>query len=157
MKIKLIFSIALLLLLSACNQKTKTSTESKATPVSESEIIDSYVYLLGRAFVVRQEQIDSKEPGFEYNKFKYNEAGKADFANPNLDVAYSEAWYAVDENSAVIIEIPKIENRYYTVQLMDGWGEVLYNLNEREFPDHPYGKFALCLENTKAKIPVCEW
>lgn len=153
MKIRILSLIAVLLFAS-CGQSTKTPTDNAATSVSESEIIDSYVYLLGRALVVRQEQIDSKEAGFEYNKFKYNEAGKADFANPNLDVAYSEAWYALDENSAVIIEIPKIENRYYTVQLMDGWGEVLYNLNDREFPEHPYGKFALCLENTTAQIPT---
>lgn len=41
------------------------------------------------------------------NQIKYNEAGKADFVNPNLDVAYMEAWFAIDENSAVLIEIPK--------------------------------------------------
>jgi hypothetical protein len=136
------------------NTSSAQETNSKDKGVTEQTIVDAYVYLLGRAFVVRQEQIDLKEPGIAYNTIKYNEAGKADFANPNLDVAYMEAWYAIDENSAVIIEIPKIVKRYYTVQLMDGWGEVLYNLNERLFTDHPYGKFALCLENTKAQIPT---
>lgn len=158
----LIISITLFtgyLLLAGCNSGSNNTSSaqevvSKDTGVTDKTIIDAYVYLLGRAFVVRQEQIDLKEPGIAYNTIKYNEAGKADFANPNLDVAYMEAWYAIDENSAVIIEIPKIEKRYYTVQLMDGWGEVLYNINERLFPDHPYGKFALCVENTKAQIPT---
>jgi hypothetical protein len=40
------------------------------------------------------------------------------------------------------------------VQLLDGWGEVLVNINERNFPDHPFGKFALCLDNITAKIPT---
>lgn len=136
-----------------CNQRTNTTSANSST-VTEEDITESYVYLMGRALAVRQEQTDLDEPGIQYNIIKYNEAGKADFVNPNLDVAYMEAWFATDENSAVIIEIPKIEKRYYTVQLMDGWGEVLYNLNERNFPGHPYGKYALCLEDTKANIPA---
>ncbi|RFM26897.1 DUF1214 domain-containing protein [Deminuibacter soli] len=130
-----------------------TAVPIDSTEVTAHEIVESYVYLLGRALAVRQEQIDLRAPQFEYNVIKYNEAGKADFVNPNLDVAYMEAWFAIDENSAIIIEIPPIKNRYYTVQLMDGWGEVLYNLNERNFPAHPYGKYALTLENTTAAIP----
>ena len=130
----------------SCDRKTDTK-------VSEQEVVESYVYLLGRALAVRQELTDLGESGITYNTIKYNEAGKADFVNPNLDVAYMEAWFAIDENSAVILDVPKIENRYYTVQLMDGWGEVLTNINERNYPDHPNGKYALCLENTKADIP----
>jgi len=147
-KIKAIVCCATLILLaSACNEKHK---ESKIT---EAEIIESYVYLLGRALAVRQEVTDLSEEGIDYNRIKYNEAGKADFVNPNLDVAYMEAWFAMDENSVILLTIPKVENRYYTVQLMDGWGEVITNINERNFPDHSYGQFALCLENTTAKIP----
>jgi hypothetical protein len=41
-----------------------------------------------------------------YNVVKYNTAGSADFVNPNLDVAYLEAWVAVDERTPVVLEIP---------------------------------------------------
>ena len=54
------------------------------------------------------------------------------WANPNLDVAYSEAWVAVDENTPVILEVPKIEGgRYYSWQMLNGWGETVLNINER--------------------------
>ena len=137
----------LLLVVSACNEV------KKETAITESEIVESYVYLLGRALAVRQERTDLSEEGIEYNTIKYNEAGKADFVNPNLDVAYMEAWFAMDENSAILLTIPKVENRYYTVQLMDGWGEVITNINERNYPDQPFGQYALVLENSTATIP----
>lgn len=136
-------------LLIACGGDPK----KEVAQVEESEVIESYVYLLGRALAVRQEKIDASEEGFEYNKIKYNEPRKAEFVNPNLDVAYLEAWFAVDDNSAVLLEVPEVTNRYYTVQLMDPYGEVFTNINERNYPDKPFGVYALCTENTKADIP----
>lgn len=103
--------------------------------------------------MIRQEHIDLAEEGVDYNVIKYNELGKAEFVNPNLDVAYLEAWFAVDENTPVILEIPKIEGRYYTAQIVDEWAEILYNINERNFPDHPYGQYALCLKGSSPEIP----
>ncbi len=146
-KISLVGMLIISLGFNSCNNVKEVAK------VSESEIIESYTYLLGRALAVRQEQTDLSEEGVGYNTIKYNEAGKADFVNPNLDVAYMEAWFAMDENSAILLTIPKVENRYYTVQLMDGWGEVITNINERNYPEHPFGQYALCLENTTAKIP----
>ncbi|MEG7759602.1 DUF1254 domain-containing protein, partial [Listeria monocytogenes] len=75
------------------------------------------------------------------------------FVNPNFDVVYSEAWIAVDDEHAVILEVPEIKNRYYTVQLLDGWGEVVTNINERNFPEHPHGKFAFVKKGTNPSIP----
>ena len=72
--------IAILFL--ACN------VSKRETKISETEVVESYVYLLGRALAVRQEKTDLSEEGIVYNTIKYNEAGKADFVNPNLDVAY---------------------------------------------------------------------
>lgn len=151
-----VFIILAFIAFTGCNSGTgeKDVSEPSSDSLTDKNIVDAYVYLLGRALAVRQEQQDFREPGLKYNEIKYNEAGKADFVNPNLDVAYMEAWLAVDNKSAVILEIPEIKNRYYTVQLMDGWGEVLFNINERNFPDKPFGKYALCLENTSAAIPA---
>ena len=123
-------------------------------PLSEKEIIDAYIYVFARYLVIRQEHIDLAEEGVDYNVIKFNELGKAEFVNPNLDVAYLEAWFAVDENTPVILEIPKIEGRYYTGQIMDEWAEIITNINERNYPEHPYGRYALCLKDSNPEIPA---
>ena len=118
---------------------------------TEKEIADSYLYLLGRYLVIRQENQDVNIEKINYNKIKYNTPGLTEFANPNLDVVYLESWVAVDKNNGVILNIPEIKDRYYTVQLLDGWGEVVANINERTYPEHPYGKFAIVLKGSNPK------
>ena len=86
---------------------------------------------------------DRSGKDFAYNSIKYNPLASADFTNPNFDVAYFEAWFAVDDNSAAVLEIPEIKDRYYTVQILDEWGEVITNINERTFPSKPFGMYAL--------------
>src|SRR5262249_45247992 len=120
-----------------------TNRTGAAIVPSDRDIADAYVYLLGRALVIRQEHMDLAEPGVSYNRIKYNPLGAADFVNPNLDVAYLEAWFAVDERASVVLEVPEIRDRYYTVELLDEWGEVIANINERTFPSQPHGRFAL--------------
>jgi hypothetical protein len=121
--------------------------------LTENEVVDTYIYVLGRYLVIRQEHIDIAEEAVDYNVIKFNELGKAEFVNPNLDVAYLEAWFAVDETTPVILEVPKVEGRYYTAQIVDEWADILYNINERMFPDHPHGRFALCLAGSNPTIP----
>ena len=109
----------------------------------EKTISDAYTYLLGRALVIRQEHMDRRSDAWSYNAIKYNPLGSADFVNPNFDVAYFEAWFAVDDRTPVLLEIPEIKDRYYTAQILDEWGEVIVNINDRTFPSKPYGRFAL--------------
>ena len=117
-------------------------------------ITDAYVYLLARALVVRQEHIDRKGPGFAYNQVKYNPLGSADFVNPNFDVAYLEGWIAVDEDHPVILQVPEVKARYYTAQILDEWGEVIVNINERTFPSKPFGAFALTMPGSNPALPA---
>jgi hypothetical protein len=124
---------------------------SSTAPANE-DIKDAYVYLLGRSLVIRQEHTDLREPGVTYNVIKYNPLGSADFVNPNFDVAYLEAWIAVDDVTPVLLDIPEVTGRYYTAQILDEWGEVIVNINERTFPSQPFGKFALVKPNSKATI-----
>ena len=123
-----------------------------ARAISEQEISDAYIYLLGRLLVTRQQQLDFQE-GFKWNELLHRKPGGVDWPNPNLDVAYSEAWVAVDENSCTIVSVPKVSGRYFTVQFLNGWGETLANINERVFPDQPYGDFAVCLKGSTVSIP----
>ncbi|SEB24636.1 DUF1214 domain-containing protein [Variovorax sp. YR216] len=120
---------------------------------SDQEISDSYIYLLGRLLVLRQQQLDFKE-GFKWNQLVHRKPGEVAWPNPNLDVAYSEAWVAVDEKSCALVTVPKITGRYYTVQFLNGWGETVANINERVFPAHPDGQFAMCLKGAEAKLPA---
>ena len=128
-----------------------------ATPVSPTlsatEISDSYIYLLGRLLVLRQQQLDFQE-GFKWNGLVHRKPGEVDWPNPNLDVAYSEAWVAVDEKSCLVVSVPKITGRYYTVQFLNGWGETVANINERVFPQHPNAEFAICLEGSQVTVPA---
>jgi hypothetical protein len=155
---KYLLFIATVFLFISCKKETNTATtpsaasENRATP-SDQDIIDAYTYLYGRYLVIQQENHDINVEKVGYNKIKYNPLGSAQFVNPNLDVAYLEAWIAVDKDHAVILNVPKIEGRYYTAQLLDGWGEVIANINERNFPKTPSGKFALVLKGSNPEIP----
>ncbi|WP_162243177.1 MULTISPECIES: DUF1214 domain-containing protein [unclassified Leifsonia] len=135
---------------------------SQITAPSPDDVTQAWVYLLGRYLVMRQERIDLAEDGVDYNVIKHNpavvvgsSAGTAPtFVNPNLDVVYSEAWIAVDAATPAILEIPAVPaDRYYTVQIVDEWAEITHNINERNFPDAPYGRYAICLEGTEPDIP----
>ncbi|MEJ8848333.1 DUF1214 domain-containing protein [Variovorax rhizosphaerae] len=121
--------------------------------LTDQQISDAWIYLLGRLLVLRQQQLDFKE-GFQWNRLVHRKPGEVDWPNPNLDVAYSEAWVAVDETSCALVTVPKITSRYYTVQFLNGWGETVANLNERVFPRHPNGKFAVCLEGSRVEVPA---
>ena len=118
-----------------------------------ASISDAYIYLLSRLLVLNQQQADFEE-GFQWNTLLHRKPAGVQWPNPNLDVAYSEAWVAVDENSALMVSVPRITGRYYTVQFLNGWGETVANINERAFPDHPHGMFAVCLEGTQTKVPA---
>ncbi|MGA8386949.1 MAG: DUF1254 domain-containing protein, partial [Pseudolabrys sp.] len=120
--------------------------------LADRDIVEAYEYMLGRLLVLRQENLDFKE-GFKWNEIVHRAPGGVDWANPNLDVVYSEAWIGLDEKSCTLIELPEIKGRYYTVQTLNGWGETTANINERNFSKHPFGKFAFCLKGATAVLP----
>jgi hypothetical protein len=136
------------------NHGTSATMAMNCRELDKQTVTDAYVYLLGRAIAIRQEHTDLKEPGIAYNVIKYNPAGSADFVNPNLDVAYLEAWIAVDDETPVLLEVPEVKGRYYTAQILDEWGEVITNINERNYPSHPFGKFALVAPGAQVKVPA---
>ena len=109
--------------------------------------------MLARWLVLRQEALDLKA-GFKWNEVIHRIPGDIAQAKPNFDVALSEAWIAVDDTSCTLINLPEIKGRYYTVQIVNGWGEVIDNINERNYPKHPFGTFALCLSKAKVDLPA---
>jgi len=123
-----------------------------APRIADRDIVEAYQYMLGRLLVLRQENLDFKE-GFKWNEIIHRAPGGVDWANPNLDVIYSEAWIALDEKSCTLIDIPEIKGRYYTVQMLNGWGETTANINERNFTKHPFGKFLFCIKGATPMLP----
>ncbi|CAE6729810.1 hypothetical protein R70006_02067 [Paraburkholderia domus] len=130
------------------------SASANAAVPTDDQIVSAWDYLYGRYLVLQQENYDINVEKVGYNKIKYNPLGSAQFVNPNLDVAYLEAWLAADKDHAVILNVPRVKGRYYTAELLDGWGEVITNINERTYPDHPYGKFALVIKGTNPPVPA---
>jgi len=150
----LLLAILLAMASFGCSGKDGAREETAAVAAAtDQEISDSYIYLLSRLLVLRQQQTDFQE-GFQWNTLVHRKPGEVQWPNPNLDVAYSEAWVAVDETSALMVTVPKITGRYYTVQFLNGWGETVANINDRVFPDHPNGEFAVCLAGSTVEVPA---
>ncbi len=105
--------------------------------MSDQQISDAYLYLLGRILILRQQRLDFERERLRWNELVYREPGGVAWANPNLDVAYSEAWVAVDDKTCVRLDMPKVSGRYYTWHMLNGWGETVLNINERTYPAQP--------------------
>jgi hypothetical protein len=162
-------TVALSLVLSGCERGAQEGDTPAAAPASapadaasqvatsapaysDQDISDAWIYLLGRLLVLRQQQADFAD-GMKWNQMVHRKPGAVQWPNPNLDVAYSEAWVAVDDGSCTVVTVPRISGRYYTVQFLNGWGETLANINERTQPERPDGEFAVCLEGAAVTLP----
>jgi len=130
-----------------------TAVPAHASIVSDSAIVEAYQYMLARWLVLRQEARDFND-GFKWNTLVERGPDGATAVNPNFDVARSEAWIAVDDTSCTLITLPEIRDRYSTIEIVNGWGEVTDNINERTYLDHPFGTFALCLDKAKLTLPA---
>lgn len=144
---------AMLALMAAAGTLAWGRVGASTTPPSDEVIEQAYLYLLGRMLVIRQEHMDRAAPQFAYNEIAYNPLGSADFVNPNFDVAYLEAWIAVDDRTPAILTVPQVAERYYTAQILDEWGEVIANINERTFASQPFGTYALVAPGWRGDIP----
>ena len=157
---RLVASFVIVLVTAGCGGSTPPRGDARggqpaitSPAFTDQQVSDAYLYLLGRVLVLRQQQIDFGE-GFKWNTLVHRNVGEVQWPNPNLDVAYSEAWVAVDEKSCLMVTVPRITGRYYTVQFLNGWGETVANINERVFPKHPDGEFAVCLKGSQVEVPA---
>lgn len=132
---------------------TSVSATAQVVSVDEEVVTEAYIYLLGRALVIRQEHLDIDGQGMQYNVVHHNPLASVDFVNPNMSVTNSQLWIAVDDDTPVLLEIPRIEGRYYTAQICDEWGEVITNINPRNYPLQPFGKFAFVAPGYTGEIP----
>src|SRR5262245_59602253 len=129
----------------------KARVMTAAVPAIQ-DISDSYVYLLGRLLVLRQEHLEFTHKPFSWNTVVHTEAGGLTWTD-HLDMAYSEAWIAVDDHTCTVIEVPDLRGRYHTIQIVSPWGEKIVNINERTYPQHPSGAFLICGKRTRVTLP----
>ncbi len=158
-------AVAASLALSGCDRRSPVSTPATdaappagAPPATvptytDQDISDAWIYVLGRLLVLRQQKLDLAE-GMKWNAIVHRKPGAVEWPNPNLDVAYSEAWVALDDTSCTVVTVPKITGRYYTVQFLNGWGETLANINARTQPARDWGEFAVCLDGAAVNLPA---
>ena len=109
---------------------------------SDDEVINSYQYLLARLLVLRQEHVDFKLNGYKWNELFHQKPGKG-------NVVSSTGWMGLDKKSCAILEIPELKERYFSVQVFNGWGETVHHISKKNYTDSYAGKFAYCLPKTK--------
>jgi len=51
-----------------------------------------------------------------------------------------------------MLSVPEVINRYYTVQILDEWGDVITNINPRTFPSHPHGAFVFVSPGCNTRV-----
>jgi len=129
-----------------------SAANAQPAKVYDNDIVDAYEYILGRLLVLRQEAADLKN-GFKWNELVHRSPDATDQPMPNFNVVTSEAWVGIDETSCTLVTLPEIKDRYYTLQVINGWGELITNINDRTYPKHPFGRFALCLKDAKVVLP----
>lgn len=78
---------------------------SHPTEISDQDISDAWIYLLGRQLITRQQQVDFGQEGFVWTHLLHRKPGAMDWPNPDLDVAYSEAWVTLDWNSLLLVMV----------------------------------------------------
>ena len=121
--------------------------------LGDQDISNAYIYLLGRLLVLKQQQLDFHRDGFAWNRLFHRKSG-LDEHNPSPEVACSDAWVAIDEASALLVTAPEVsDGRYWTLEFLNGWGEALFNINQRLYPNHRGGRFAVCLEDSDIELP----
>lgn len=140
-------------ILSVATLAVAANTNAQERLIDEDIVSEAYIYLLGRALVIRQEHLDIDGQGMRYNVVHHNPLGDVDFVNPNMSVTNSQLWIAVDDDTPVVLDIPRIEGRFYTAQICDEWGEVITNINPRNFLLQSYGQFAFVAPGYTGEIP----
>ncbi len=117
----------------------------------EETVSEAYVYLLGRLLMLNQERADIERGDRSYNRFIFEPLKAGSEAAG--EIALHTAWIAVDDHIPVIIEIPKIDGRRFSVLIMDEWGSEIANINPQTFPLKPSGTFALVKAGSNVKVP----
>jgi len=124
-----------------------------STAPDTQAITDAYLYLLARALVIRQERHDVSAAGTAYNTIKYKPARVGRLRESQLRCGVSRSVDRGGRAESGAAQVPAVTGRYDTAQILDEWGEVIVNINERTFPSRSSGEFVLVAPNSRAALP----
>ncbi|CAG9167530.1 DUF1254 domain-containing protein [Cupriavidus respiraculi] len=128
---------ALVLLLAGCAtapqeiQETPKAVQSTRDEV-RTQAAEVYVYAYPLVLMDKTREImTAKGPT---NAFTHRrtlpDAGSTDMASPNPDTLYSTAWLDLSKGP-VVLSVPDTRGRYYLMQLVDGWTNVVTSIGKR--------------------------
>lgn len=118
----------------------------------EMTVSDAYIYLLGRLLMLDQERADIEGGVHSYNRISYEPLKSA--SGGAGTIALHTAWIAVDDRIPVILEVPEIDSRLYSVLIVDEWGDEIANINPQTFPLKPFGRYALIKAGSNDPVPA---
>ncbi len=127
-----IAGVAAFLLLSACTKDgaapSSRTAPKEPTPKQAAAIAEeAYVYafpMMENYRTMYVQAIDKTAPGYQapfnelVHKSKLLDPSFKDVVRPNTDTLYSMAWLDL-RAQPIVISVPEVENRYYSVQLVD--------------------------------------
>jgi hypothetical protein len=128
---------ALAMLLAGCATAPPQSSEPpKAVQSTRDEVraqaAEVYVYAYPLVLMDKMREImTAKGPTNTFaHKRKVPDAGFTDIASPNADALYSTAWLDLSKGP-VVLSVPDTRGRYYLMQLVDGWTNVVTSIGKR--------------------------
>jgi len=62
---------------------TVSGAQPQPIRMTDQDISDAYIYLLGRLLITRQQQLDFRE-GFKWNELVHRKPGEVDWPNPKI-------------------------------------------------------------------------
>lgn len=128
---------ALAMLLAGCATAPQQSQEPpKAVKSTRDEVraqaAEVYVYAYPLVLMDKTREImTAKGPTNTFtHKRTLPDAGATDMASPNPDTLYSTAWLDLSKGP-VVLSVPDTGGRYYLMQLVDGWTNVVTSIGKR--------------------------
>lgn len=118
--------------------------------------VQAYLYLYPWSYMpearwTRTATIEHKPNRFHHVRH-LEDANKTSGGAPNNDALYSRAWlYVKDE--PVILTVPAIKNRYYTMEIVDFMGDNFDYVGQRTTGDKA-GHYAIAAKGWKGKLPA---
>ncbi|MEQ1515043.1 MAG: DUF1254 domain-containing protein [Usitatibacteraceae bacterium] len=118
--------------------------------------VQAYIYCFPWAYMPEARWTRSESANRQANRFahirKLEDASKTSGGAPNNDTLYSRAWlYLKDE--PMILSVPEIRNRYYTMELVDFMGDNFDYVGVRA-TGTAAGNYAIVGPGWKGKLPA---
>jgi hypothetical protein len=145
--------------------QAQAQAQAAAEPLREDEArdiaLDAYVYgyplvtmeMTRRVMTNTATADDKRAPVGQFAKARwYATPTDRDVAAPNADTLYTVAWLDLSKGP-VVLGIPEMKDRYYTMPLLDGWTDIFRVPGKRTTGGHPQ-KYLLTGPGWRGRVPA---